>query len=62
MATTFEMYRGSSKFFVVMMLFIIIPYFMGHILKLWFTDIETKVSLISTLLFSYFIESSEHSQ
>ena len=61
MATTFEMYRGSSKFFVVMMLLIIIPYFIGHILKLWFTDLETKVSVFH-LFKKSLIESSEHSQ
>ena len=61
MATTFEMYRGSSKFFVVMMLFIIIPYFIGHILKMWFTDMETKVSQTLFLIFP-FIESGKHTQ
>ena len=61
MATTFEMYRGSSKFFVVMMLFIIIPYFIGHILKMWFTDMETKVSQTLFLIFP-FIESGKHPQ
>ena len=61
MATTFEMYRGSSKFFVVMMLFIIIPYFIGHILKMWFTDMETKVSQTPFLIFPS-IESGKHPQ
>ena len=62
MATTFEMYRGSSKFFVVMMLFIIIPYFIGHILKFWFSDMETKVSFRIIKLCPKYIESGKHPQ
>ena len=42
--TEFERYRGSSKFFLIMWMPIIIIYFLGHIIKMIMTDGETKVS------------------
>ena len=40
----FERFRGSSKFFLIIFMPIVILYLLGHLAKLIMTDSETKVS------------------
>ena len=44
MASEFDRYRGSSKFFIIIVAPVIIIYFMGHVVRMFMTDGETKVS------------------
>ena len=43
-ASEFERHRGSSKFFICIITPVIIIYFLGHVIRMFMTDGETKVS------------------
>ena len=52
-SSEFDRYRGSSKFFIIVISPIIFIYFLGHVVRMFMTDGETKVSLILQQLFSF---------